>query len=103
MTTNLPQTNRSFRTAIINIILISVAIFFSILGKGKNSDTSAFFVGLPILVTGILGIVGTFQVIKALKEGWSVKLLVALFINAGLALLFMAAIVMNIMDIKKVL
>ena len=93
---------KSYRIGLVNLGLLMIAIISIVLFK-NNSDASAFLVGLPLLIAGILAIIGTVQVVKGRKEGRNFKFFFALVINLTSAALLLFLIVANLLDVAEYL
>lgn len=98
-----PQTytEKSFRKGILIVLFITIALLSIILGGSKSSNTSALLIGLPIFIAGILGIIGSTQAIKGLKEKKTAKMAFAILINFGIVLIFFGLLAANMVDIYR--
>lgn len=92
---------KAFRKRILIVVFITIALLTIILGGSKNSDISTLMIGLPILIASILGIIGSIQAIKGLKEKKTAKMAFAILINFGVVLLFFGLLAANLVDVIK--
>ena len=92
---------KSFRIGIIILILLSIAFLSAAFKVGKNLALGELLIGLPILVAGILGIVGFTYGMKGRKEDSSLKKIFALLINSGVVVLLIGLVIANVIDIIK--
>jgi len=92
---------KSFRIGMLILLLIVIAVLSIIFKAGKNIPLGELFIGLSLLIAGILGIIGFFQGIKGRKEHFSLKKLFAFVINTGVVVLLIGLLIANVLDIMK--
>ena len=96
------QTQKAFTSTLIVIGLLAFAIIGGILvTKDTEMASSGLLVGLPIFISGIVSIVGLIQTIKAFKDPKTTKLFISLIVNSMVIILFITAIIANILDIAN--
>lgn len=94
---------KSFRNSLIVsglILFILTSILFT---HGTSHSSSAFFIGLPMLISAIFSMVGLTQIIKGFKEKKTFKFFYSLIVNGLVFVLFLAAFIVNILDIFSAL
>lgn len=94
---------KSFKTALVILVLVIITLATLILDKKHDSGISGFLIGLALLSTGVLGVIGSIQGLKGLKESKSFKKVIALAINFGIVILFVFLILANVIDLYKAL
>ena len=95
------QTQKAFTSTLIVIGLLAFAIIGILVTKDTEMASSGLLVGLPIFISGILSIVGLIQTIKAFKDPKTTKLFISLIVNSMVIILFITAIIANILDIAN--
>ena len=95
------QIEKSFRIAMIILLLIAIAFLAIIFKTGNNIPLGELLIGLPILTAGIMGFLGFFYWIKGRKENSSFKKTIALCINSCVVILLVVAVITNVIDIIK--
>ena len=95
------QTQKAFTSTLIVIGLLTFAIIGILLTKDTEMASSGLLVGLPIFISGIVSIVGLIQTIKAFKDPKTTKLFISLIVNSMVIILFITAIIANILDIAN--
>ncbi len=95
------HTTRSFKLAMIVLILFAIAIVGVFAISKESTDASALLIGLPIMVAGVLSVIGCWHSIKSFKEPRTGKKYLGLFIHFASACLFGALIVANVMDLAR--
>ncbi|MCU4175491.1 hypothetical protein [Carboxylicivirga sp. N1Y90] len=96
------NTEKSFIYAMI-ILLLFVITYIGVFLKVWNSiPQGEFIIGVPFLIAGYLGVVGSIYLIKGRKDKISVKKVISLTINIGVMVLFIGLIINNVIDIKNV-
>ncbi|WP_066632780.1 hypothetical protein [Labilibacter marinus] len=96
---NRTHIEKSFRIAIVILILVSITLLSILLKAGRSLALGELLIGLPILIAGILGIVGFVQGLKGRKENLSFKKILALIVNSGVVILLVGLIAANVIDI----
>jgi membrane protease YdiL (CAAX protease family) len=92
---------KSFRIGMLILLLIVIAFLSIIFKAGKNILLGEFLIGLPLLISGILGIIGFIQGIKGRKEHFSLKKLLAFVINTGVVVMLIGLLIANVFDVMK--
>ena len=95
------QTQKAFTSTLIVIGLLTFAIIGILVTKDTEMASSGLLVGLPIFISGIVSIVGLIQTIKAFKDPKTTKLFISLIVNSMVIILFITAIIANILDIAN--
>ena len=95
------QTQKAFTSTLIVIVLLTFAIIGILVTKDTEMASSGLLVGLPIFISGIVSIVGLIQTIKAFKDPKTTKLFISLMVNSMVIILFITAIIANILDIAN--
>ena len=95
------QTQKAFTSTLIVIGLLTFAIIGILVTKDTEMASSGLLVGLPIFISGIVSIVGLIQTIKAFKDAKTTKLFISLIVNSMVIILFITAIIANILDIAN--
>tara|TARA_B100000683_G_scaffold267631_1_gene301582 strand:+ start:62 stop:382 length:321 start_codon:yes stop_codon:yes gene_type:complete len=95
------QTQKAFTSTLIVIGLLAFAIIGILVTKDTEMASSGLLVGLPIFISGIVSIVGLIQTIKAFKDPKTTKLFISLIVNSMVIILFITAIIANILDIAN--
>ena len=95
------QTQKAFISTLIVIGLLAFAIIGILVTKDTEMASSGLLVGLPIFISGIVSIVGLIQTIKAFKDPKTTKLFISLIVNSMVIILFITAIIANILDIAN--
>ncbi|GAB1858636.1 hypothetical protein MHTCC0001_34760 [Flavobacteriaceae bacterium MHTCC 0001] len=103
MTNNNIYSHKGFNFGIYAIGLIVFAIVISLLVNSLESDFYSMLIGLPVFVGGLIGVIGIILSIRGIKEPNTVKKIVGIIINLGIATLFFTMIVANIYDIYMAL
>ena len=95
------QTQKAFTSTLIVIGLLAFAIIGILVTKDTEMASSGLLVGLPIFISGIVSIVGLIQTIKAFKDPKTTKFFISLIVNSMVIILFITAIIANILDIAN--
>ena len=95
------QTQKAFTSTLIVIGLLTFAIIGILVTKDTEMASSGLLVGLPIFISGIVSIVGLIQTIKAFKDPKTTKFFISLIVNSMVIILFITAIIANILDIAN--
>ncbi|SMP27859.1 hypothetical protein SAMN06265375_1181 [Muriicola jejuensis] len=95
--------SKSFRLSIINFgfFVISYIAGFLIEGSPNYGDNSALFVGIPLLIAGILAFVGLVQLIKGRNEKKNYKFYLALIVHGLIGILWVYAFSVTLMDFSR--
>jgi len=94
--------SKSFKLSLVIIILLIIAIISSVINMNNGiSLISRYLIGLPILLSGILGIIGAIYFFKGLREPKNYKFIVSLITYLGIITIFLLLIIANIMDFYK--
>lgn len=93
METNIPYTRRSYRMSQYILLLLTLAT--GIVMINLNPGLSRILFGLPIVLSGILGIIGTLYIIKGHQEPLTEKKVIAITVNLAMVILILAILVSN--------
>ena len=61
----------------------------------SNAALSRYLFGLPVVISGILGIVGTYILYKGRREPFNEKKVIAVVVNAAMVILIVTILVSN--------
>ena len=86
-------TERSYRMSQFILGLLTFAALTIMLNIGPSISRILF--GLPIVVSGLLGIMGTVYVIRGLHEPLSEKKVIAITVNLAMVVLMAAILISN--------
>ncbi len=86
-------THRSYRMSQFILGLLTMAALAIMLNISPFASRLLF--GLPIVLSGFLGIVGTWYVIKGLDEPLTEKKVIAITVNLAMVVLILAILVSN--------
>lgn len=86
-------TERSYRMSQFILGLLTFAALTIMLNIGPSISRILF--GLPIIVSGLLGIMGTVYVIRGLHEPLSEKKVIAITVNLAMVVLMVAILISN--------
>ena len=93
MEANNMYTEQSYKVSKLILVLLTFAAF-AIMVNG-NAALSRYLFGLPIVVSGLLGIVGTYILYKGRHEPFNEKKAIAIIVNAAMVLLILTILVSN--------
>ena len=86
-------TERSYRMSRLILALLTFAALTIMLNIGPSISRILF--GLPIVVSGLLGILGTAYVIRGFHEPLSEKKVIAITVNLAMVVLMGAILISN--------
>ena len=86
-------TERSYRMSQFILVLLTFAALTIMINFGPA--LSKFLFGLPIIISGLLGVMGTVYVIRGMHEPLSEKKVVAITVNLAMVVLMIAILVSN--------
>jgi len=86
-------TERSYRMSQFILVLLTFAALTIMLNIGPS--ISRFLFGLPIVISGLLGVLGTVYVIRGLHEPLSEKKVIAITVNLAMVVLMAAILISN--------
>ncbi|QLG46826.1 hypothetical protein [Costertonia aggregata] len=87
------HTETSYKISIWILYLLAFAIATVILNNDPRLSRILF--GLPILTSGVLGIIGSIAVVKGFEEPANEKRTFAMLVNFGMVLLTLAILLSN--------
>ena len=93
METEFTYTERSYRMSQFILGLLTFAALTIMLNIGPSISRILF--GLPIVISGLLGIMGTVYVIRGLHEPLSEKKVIAITVNLAMVVLMAAILISN--------
>jgi len=93
METEINYTDRSYRMSQFILGLLTFAALTIMINFGPALSKILF--GLPIVVSGLLGILGTVYVIRGMHEPLSEKKVVAITVNLAMVVLMAAILISN--------
>lgn len=86
-------TERSYRMS--RWILMLLAVAFLMISLNIQPLISKILFGLPIVLSGILGIAGTYLILKGMHEPLTEKKVIALTVNLAMVVLILAILLSN--------
>ena len=86
-------TERSYRMS--RWILMLLALAFLMISLNIQPLVSKILFGLPIVLSGILGMAGTYLIIKGMHEPLTEKKVIALTVNLAMVVLILALLLSN--------
>ena len=86
-------TNRSYKMSMWILILLGVAVI--IISLNIQPLISKILFGLPIIGSGILGLTGTYFILKGIHEPLTEKKVIALTVNLTMVVLILAILLSN--------
>lgn len=93
METEINYTDRSYRMSQFILGLLTFAALTIMINFGPALSKILF--GLPIVVSGLLGVLGTVYVIRGMHEPLSEKKVVAITVNLAMVVLMAAILISN--------
>lgn len=93
METEINYTDRSYRMSQFILGLLTFAALTIMINFGPALSKILF--GLPIVVSGLLGVLGTVYVIRGMHEPLSEKKVVAITVNLAMVVLMVAILISN--------
>lgn len=93
METEINYTDRSYRMSQFILGLLAFAALTIMINFGPALSKILF--GLPIVVSGLLGVLGTVYVIRGMHEPLSEKKVVAITVNLAMVVLMVAILISN--------
>ena len=93
MDTNKSYTERSYQVSKLILVLLTFAAFAIMINI--NPVISRYLFGLPIVVSGLLGIYGSIFIIKGLDEPNNEKKIIATTVNFAMVLLILTILISN--------
>lgn len=93
MDADFPYTERSYRMSQFILALLTFAALTIMFNIGPSISRILF--GFPIIVSGVLGILGTGYMIRGLHEPLSEKKVIAITVNLAMVVLMIAILISN--------
>jgi hypothetical protein len=93
MEAKMTYTERSYKVSKLIMILLTFAAFSIVLNI--NAHISRFLFGLPVIISGLLGIFGTYIIYKGRSEPVNEKKIIAIVVNAAMVLLICTIVISN--------
>lgn len=93
METEFNYTERSYRMSQFILVLLTFAALTIMINFGPSLSRVLF--GLPIVVSGLLGVLGTVYVIRGMHEPLSEKKVIAITVNLAMVVLMAAILISN--------
>ena len=93
MEAEINYTERSYRMSKFILILLTFAAVSIMINQ--QSTLSKLLFGLPIVVSGILGLFGTIYILKGLNEPLTEKKVIAITVNLAMVVLIIAILISN--------
>ena len=93
MEANSNYTDKSYKVSQLIMVLLTLAALAVMINF--NPSVSRFLFGLPIVVSGVLGIVGTVALYKGRDEPFNEKKVIASIVNTAMVLLIITIILSN--------
>ncbi|MBT8311811.1 MAG: hypothetical protein HKP23_03120 [Flavobacteriaceae bacterium] len=86
-------TEQSYKLSKLILFLLTFAAFAIMVNS--NAELSRYLFGFPIIVSGILGIVGTYILYKGRHEPINEKKVIAVIVNAAMVILILTILISN--------
>ncbi|MBC2840451.1 hypothetical protein [Robiginitalea sp. SC105] len=86
-------TERSYRMSKLILILLTFAAVAIMINS--HPAVSRYLFGLPIVLSGILGVMGTFYIVKGMHEPLTEKKVIAITVNLAMVVLMAAILFSN--------
>jgi len=93
MATESKYTTQSYNLSKLILCLLTLAALAVIINT--NPTISRYLFGLPVVMSGLLGIVGTFILYKGRNEPNDEKKVIAFIVNSAMVLLIIAIFISN--------
>ncbi|WP_445382083.1 hypothetical protein [Robiginitalea sp. IMCC43444] len=93
MEAEINYTERSYRMSKFILILLTFAAVSIMINL--QSTLSKLLFGLPIVISGILGLFGTIYIVKGLNEPLTEKKVIAITVNLAMVVLIIAILISN--------
>ena len=93
MEANNHYTEKSYKVSQLIMVLLTLAALAVMINI--NPSVSRFLFGLPIVISGILGIVGTIALYKGRDEPFNEKKVIASIVNTAMVLLIITILLSN--------
>ncbi|MGB5170688.1 hypothetical protein [Eudoraea sp.] len=93
METNSTYTEKSYRLSKLILYLLTFAAFAVMVNN--NPVLSRYLFGLPIIISGLLGVFGSFILYKGREEPINEKKIIAITVNSAMVILIVTIIVSN--------
>ncbi|WP_445384934.1 hypothetical protein ACT6NV_13325 [Robiginitalea sp. IMCC44478] len=93
MEAEINYTERSYRMSKFILILLTFAAVSIMINL--QATLSKLLFGLPIVVSGILGMFGTIYILKGLNEPLTEKKVIAITVNLAMVVLIIAILISN--------
>lgn len=77
------------------LILILLTFAALVIMVNINPSVSRYLFGLPIVLSGLLGIMGTFYIFKGIHEPLTEKKVIAITVNLAMVVLIVAILFSN--------
>ena len=98
------NSHKGFKIGLISFSLLIIQFFIIPFLYSKISESTIDFLsGFLIFLSGIFSIYGVIKSIKGIKEPFTNKKIVGILLNVGILLFFLYAIIMNIVDLLKII
>ena len=95
------QIHKSFQKSVAVLILAAIAISTIVIKPSANYEVSAFLIGLPILLAGVISIFGTIDALECIRAPNCWKKTVAFMVNFAMVTVLFIVIITNIEDILQ--
>ena len=93
MDVNTYYTDRSYRVSKLILILLTFSAFTIVVNI--QPEISRYLFGLPIVVSGLLGIFGAYILYKGRNEPTNEKKMVALVVHSAMVILILTILISN--------
>ncbi len=93
METNGKYIDRSYKVSQLILVLLTFAAFSVVVNI--NPQVSRYLFGLPIIISGLLGIYGSVFILKGIDEPISEKKIVSITVNFEMVLLILTIFISN--------
>jgi len=93
MDTNRSYTEKSYKVSRLILALLTFAALTIVVNI--SSELSRYLFGLPVVLSGILGVYGSIFILKGLDEPTNEKKIIAITVNFAMVLLILTILVSN--------
>ncbi len=93
METNTSYTEKSYKLSKLILGLLTFAAFAIMVNN--NAVLSRYLFGLPIIASGLLGIIGSYILYKGREEPINEKKIIALAVNSAMVILIITIVISN--------
>ena len=97
-----PYIEKSFRKSLVVLGLVFISLISILISKINYFKILDLFIGLPILIASVFGIIGLIQGLKGLKEKRTKKMVFSLLINFAMVVAFVLMLISTIKDISQI-